>query len=598
MRKLYTIIPVRPERSGAKSKDALFVLATVLMVAALAGCGGSGSKMAALPMPTPIALPQGIVLEPGAILTIPAGTKRTVGQADGIRAVASCPQGGEDCVITAGADGAAQYTGGMPTVDTVPYTTIQLPEGDLMLPEDPITILAGTSYILRQTFDARTELKCPDDGPDCVVSLAENGAAESTGGAPTVVTYTTLYLPIGHTLTEGPILAGESRPLGGYSKGSSNVLVCPADGPDCEIVLGEYDFESTGGAPYVDTTVTNQMVWQANNGPDGTSDGAHARGLEGRLIRGSNLNVTNPLLGSGGSQRAQRQTAVVNNTRNMGSDPMRTVTPTASWASSDAAPTLGLTVSNTGANTFSVDDDSDLPSLGTGWNGAVLHKTVPTGNTGHAILYSDITKQPAGGSADTFYMTLGVWLVMPDDPAAASTLYDLGAFAHGSSGLLSSVTGSIHPITGMATFRGPAAGLYSAATYSDSGGSRALETAEVGSFTATATINANFGGAGSFSGVSGTVTDFMENGESLGNWRVNLDTTSNSTAGSPALFIGQISGGQAGSRSLGTGNWGVEFYRSGASGHPDFAVGIFTASTLGPAEDALHIVGAFGAERQ
>ena len=100
--------PVRPERSGAKSKDALFVLAAVLMVAALAGCGGSssgGGRMAAAPMPTPIALPQGIVLEPGAILTIPAGMSRTVGQADGVRAVASCPEGGEDCVLTGGADG-------------------------------------------------------------------------------------------------------------------------------------------------------------------------------------------------------------------------------------------------------------------------------------------------------------------------------------------------------------------------------------------------------------------------------------------------------------------------------------------------------------
>ena len=45
---------VRPERSGAKSKGALFVLATLLMIAALAGCGGGGGKTAALPTPVAI----------------------------------------------------------------------------------------------------------------------------------------------------------------------------------------------------------------------------------------------------------------------------------------------------------------------------------------------------------------------------------------------------------------------------------------------------------------------------------------------------------------------------------------------------------------
>ena len=586
--------PVHPERSGAKSKDALSVLATVLatvlMVAALAGCGGGGKTAAPL-MPV-TGLPDNLTLT-GDSFTIRAGESRRVGDADGVRTELRCPADGPDCDVTVGADGAARYTGGRPEVVTVSYTTIQLPEGELMLTEDT-TIPAGESRILQQTFDTRTELRCPADGEDCMVTLTEDGTAESTGGRPTVVTYTTLYLPSGHTLAEGTTIpAGERRTISNF-RGRSHSLVCPFDGEACEVRLGEFDFESTGGAPYVETT-TNQMVWQANNGPDGTSDGAHARGLEGRLVRGSSLNMTNPILGSGTVQSPRRiADMLVSNTRNMATESFRTVTQIVSWASSDAAPTLRLSVSGTGSDTFSVEGDSDLPSLGTGWNGAALSKTGPAGRTARAVLYSDITQQPDGGSADAFYMTLGAWLVTPDDPAAASTQYDLGVFARGSTGRINHST--IRSLAGRATYQGPATGLYSAATYSDSSGSRALESATVGSFTATATINADFGVSGNFGGFGGTVTNFRENGESLGNWTVDLgQVTINQGTG---FFYGGIGGGQAGSRSLSTGNWAVEFYRNSGSGHPDLATGTFSASTLGPADDALHIVGAFVAERQ
>ena len=561
------------------------------MVAALAGCGGGGGKSATLPTPVPIEeLSQGIMLQPGDTFTIPAGQSRTVGQTDGVRDVASCPEGGEDCVLSVGADGVLQYTGSKPTIAPVSHTTIQLPEDHELMAG---TIPAGEFRTVHQTFETRTVVTCPADGEDCMVTLTENGA-ESTGGRPTIVTYTTLYLPSGHTLAEGTTIpAGESRPIA-YSRGRSYDLVCPFDGEACVVTLGEYDFESTGGAPYL-VARYNQMVWQANNGPDGTSDGAHARGLEGRLVRGSSLNMTNPILGSGTTQSPRRiADMLVSNTRANTLEAMRTVTQIVSWASSDAAPTLGLSVSHTGSDTFSVEGDSDLPSLGTGWNGAALSKTGPAGRTARAVLYSDITQQPDGGSADAFYMTLGAWLVTPDDPAAASTQYDLGVFARGSTGRINHST--IFGLTGRATYEGPATGLYSAATYSDSSGSRALESAEVGSFTATATINADFGQAGNVGGFGGTVTNFRENGESLGNWTVDLaQVTTNQGTG---FFYGGIGGGQAGSRSLSTGNWAVEFYRNSGSGHPDFATGTFSASTLGPADDALHIVGAFVAERQ
>ena len=514
--------------------------------------------------------------------TIPAGEKRTVHDANGMRTVITCPAGGEACVVSLTEDGTAQATGGTPTVAT--YTAIEGLPGDHTLRAG--TIPAGeTLPPVHRTIDTRTEVTCPAGGEPCVVTLGPDGAPQSTGGTPTVTTYTTLYPPSGTTLTEGTIPAGERRHIGGNFKGRSYDLVCPFDGEACVVTLGEFDFESTGGVPDV-VTKYYRMVWDANNGPDGTSDGAHAGILQGRLVGGSGLNELNPMFGTG-NDLPRRHTAIVQNTKTTAGGMLETVTPT-------AAPTWGLTVANTGSEQFSVDRDSHVPSLGRGWNGAVLVKPMPgtVDKTVRAVMYSDIE-----GSADTYYTVLGSWLRMPDSSTAASTEYDLGVFAYASSGALDTA-GTAEGLTGLASYRGPATGLYSAATYTGTGATRALESATVGSFTATAWLRADFSlTTGSWDGVSGTVTGFMEDGQPLGDWRVVLPSTN--TAGIWAeLFRGVTSGGQADGRSLSNGNWAVLFHRRSASGHPDLALGVFTASTAGSADDALHIAGSFAAERE
>ena len=663
MRKPWTITPVRPGRSGAKSKDALFVLASLLMVLALAGCGGGGGGKTAAPlMQTPIAgLPGGHTLMEG---TIPAGETRTVLDADGMRTEITCPDDGPDCVISRTEDGTPQYAGGMPTITT--YTAITgLPDGHTLMAG---TMEAGETRTVHEddADGTRTEVTCPADGEPCVVSLGADGA-ESTGGTPTVTTYTTLYLPSGHGLAEDTTIpAGESRafpnadgtsteltcpfdgepcvvsvtedgtvqstggtptfaiyttvtglpdihtltantiiPAGesvevGYSRGRRYNFVCPADGVDCFVATVAEDgtARSTGDTPYIETP-TNLMVWQANNGPDGTSDGAHARGLEGRIVRGSSLTTLDPIYGSGANQQPQRRTSAVLNTRATGGTAAHIVTPTASWATANAAPTLGLTVAGHGSNTLSVESNSDVPSLGAGWNGVALSKTVATGRTMRAVLYSDITQEPDGGSADALYLLLGAWLVTPDSSTGASTMYDMGVFANAAPAPINVVAGSsgVQGITGSATYSGPATGLYSAATYTGTGATRALQSARAGYFTATVSISASFGTSSDNATVGGSVTNFMENGASLGNWTVNF-TSSNTTSSAYGALYRQSAGGSADSRSFGTGNWGVQFHRAAASGQPDLVTGVFNVSTASLANDALHVSGAFGAARQ
>ena len=510
-----------------------------------------------------------------------------------------CPAGGEDCVFTVAEDGTARSTGGAPTLAT--YTPITgLPEGSTL---EPGTIPAGQSRQVHGGFDSRTVVTCPAGGEDCVVTLAADGAAESTGGALRVATYATLYLPSGLALTEGATIpAGGIRSIGA-SRGRLYVLACPFDGEDCVVTVGEYGTaESTGGMTSVDVAASNEMVWQANNGPDGTSNGAHARGFQGRLLAAA-YDTLNALLRSDVGGRVKRSGAIVQNSKNYLGEPARMVTPTASWASSDTAPTLGLAVAGTGADDFSVDGDSAIPDLGTGWNGVALSRPFPTGRTTgstvHAVLYSNIEKQPGGGSADEYYLTLGAWLMLPNSSSAPSFQYNLGVFAWGHAAT-ALTNANIQALSGTATYEGPATGLYSKAAYRGSLLSRELQSAEVGSFTATATINANFGGAGNFTGAGfgGSVTNFRENGESLGDWTVDLDAESPpaSETMTDELFYGST-GGSADGESL-SGQWGVQFFRNRAGGGADYAVGTFTASTAGSNNDALHIVGAYGAESQ
>lgn len=400
------------------------VLVSIPMIAALAGCGG---KTTTPPSPTPIpGSPGSRVLESA---SIPVGESRTFQNAAGVRTVVTCPAGGPACVVAVAEDGTATYTGGTPTVTT--YTPLELPGGH-DLPPGTTTIPAGDSRTVRDADGMRTVVTCPAGGSACVVTVAESGA-ESTGGTPTVATY--LDVPGDHSLSAGvtTIPAGDSRELAAYSRGRSYALVCPVgDGSACVVTVAEDGaVASTGGTPYVETT-TNEMVWQANNGPGGASRGAHARGLEGRLVPLPNL------FRYGNAGFALRSGTIGQST--VDADPV--VTPSISRTGHDA-PTLGLTLGTTAFSTLppselglnpgrlSVERYSAIPSLGTDWNGVALsRKGIPGGKTVHAVLYSNI-ESPSGGTPDANYLLFGAWLALPNDHGAASTEYNMGVFADG-----------------------------------------------------------------------------------------------------------------------------------------------------------------------
>ena len=99
-----------------------------------------------------------------------------------------------------------------------------------------------------------------------------------------------------------------------------------------------------------------------------------------------------------------------------------------------------------------------------------------------------------------------MWLEVPDDINLDTSL--LGVFAHGSHKFR-----SINGVVGAATYQGPATGIYETR---ESGSS---DDIGIGSFVASAELTADFDS----DKVTGEVSNFTENGQSLGNWIVDLD---------------------------------------------------------------------------
>ncbi len=175
------------------------------------------------------------------------------------------------------------------------------------------------------------------------------------------------------------------------------------------------------------------------------------------------------------------------------------------------------------------------------------------------------TKPGEPEKPDTEYLTFGVWLSSPDLPDGR---HDVGAFADGAGNALSKE--ELNTLVGTATYAGPATGIYVKGTYKRPTASQdgrdddpVVEGSEAGSFVAKANLTANFGttstdgstGNVSVVGVSGQVNRFEENGESLGDWRVTLDSTQED------MFDGDTRG-EADGRPL-AGKWGVKFFKDG-----------------------------------
>ena len=198
---------------------------------------------------------------------------------------------------------------------------------------------------------------------------------------------------------------------------------------------------------------------------------------------------------------------------------------------------------------------------------------------------------------DDAYLYFGIWSSIPDN-IGPDTLYDFEYIAGGGG-----TPTRFAALTGSATFRGGAVGRY--VTQGQVGG----QNAKIGTFTATATLNADFGDGTDAGSLSGSITDFSEDGSSLAGWQVTLGSDGNVGAASDISGTGASGDTVAsiGGLSVG-GSWGATFYGTDnmdladpakypATGYPpvDLAgvAGWFNA--IGSGANDASLAGAFGA---
>lgn len=180
---------------------------------------------------------------------------------------------------------------------------------------------------------------------------------------------------------------------------------------------------------------------------------------------------------------------------------------------------------------------------------------------------------------DTDYLAGGVWLFVPTDATSAAD-YVFGAFGDGNDHFLQE---NLIALTGTATYRGDAIGVYSEKT---------TTTTDIGYFNGDVELTANFGGGGDLGTISGSITNFEVDGEA------DVGTLNLGTANIGSLNSGFFQGDVTGSddeRSF-TGNWGGQFFGNGESdGRPGSVAGTFGGQST---DDAVNFVGAFGAHKQ
>ena len=224
------------------------------------------------------------------------------------------------------------------------------------------------------------------------------------------------------------------------------------------------------------------------------------------------------------------------------------------------------------------------------WTGVALSRS-DNDFTIHANVYSDIEPDDAMGMADDDYLVLGAWLEVPNDidDAMLGDQSLVGILATGSDPFNGSAFAGL---TGSATYEGPAIGIYEERPESSS-------DVRIGSFVATATLNADF----SSGAVTADILNFTEHGESLGDWAVRPFPSGPIFSGNVNIHGNlQVSRDGGMSYEYAIGDWTASFYgNGGTSAHPTSVAGVFWTSVgsrnLLSSADAgfLGLTGALGA---
>lgn len=240
-----------------------------------------------------------------------------------------------------------------------------------------------------------------------------------------------------------------------------------------------------------------------------------------------------------------------------------------------------------GGNDFTFEVDANGRGCHTGTDCSDMTVVLPSGFYANRDLDSgqyQIISLPAGATpvdngngettttSDADYLAGGIWVFVPDDATSVED-YEFGAFGDGNDPFTQS---NIAGLTGTAGYEGSATGVYT-------------EDSTIGYFDGDVTLTAEFGDTTGLGTISGTVTDFKVDGESVSG-ALTLESA-DITASDSGFFKGSVTGSDD-ERSY-TGRWGGQFFgNSRTDGQPGSVGGTFGGHST---DNAASFVGVFGA---
>lgn len=474
----------------------------------------------------------------------------------------TCAVGGEDCMVTVAADGAVTSTGGSVTAMNSPAYQARLDAAAARVVAATKAAMTKETAIAAEAAQTATG-GTGDDGPGGAAASNDHEIEIKRDRAGT-----TVAIAVDGAAADDPKFM-HAMDLGGGR--TMHVRTMPADGNVAEeVIVVSTDIEAPVATPF--EMVPGQELTVDANGAAAT--GADAVAFDpGNALDGSNADdaavLAKIMSGAFASGTAAELT--------FGGDDPADDTDAAFTATGSYNGAMGTYTCAGGAAdcTVTLDATGKLTAMSDGW--------IFTPDMGAT---SDVP--------DADYLHYGFWLKTTTDAMGAVTYEEVETFAASSV----AASGDVGSVTGEATYRGDATGVYVRNVYNPDG---TIDRATSGHFTADADLTVVFGQVNDAAGegtiapnrlytLNGTIDNFMLSGGEANMWSVDLhgDITESS---------GRASGTAMGGSGGGDGSFSATFHGPVTDANsdpvqPHTVVGEFNAGFSDGS-----VAGAFGARK-
>ena len=588
------------------------IAAFAAVAVALAGCGGGGSSpVTSAPADTPTIA----VADLGADGTIEAGTYQLTGTPEELLALAAAiagidepPEGGYAPGETVTIPGFADLTctgdvnctvmvaddGTVTTTGTIMTAALGEGPGTEPMPTTQVALTAAEEA-LAAAKEAVTALEADEDATPAQIATAEAAVLTAEEARDTAQTAHDDYVATTPEAIAAAAVEAKERAEGLATAidGAKADATGAFDSSVTAVISATHDGDAaTIAVPTVSGGTGTGVFVKQEEGPPSIKGWAGARFTRGEATEHvtvyTNIGAPKPTLYSDVDGYDDLTGGVVTDV---------TIDAYVGLAASDSFPDAPATKGSSSTQTYA--EGSDRTFAGTFHGGEGNYECTSDSEATCSVTTSDKGALTFVGTwtftfaakamvnvVDSDYLHFGWWV---DAPAMSDGTYAFQTFAGANA--VAFADGQINEVEGTATYKGAAAGMY--VTKDVTAG--LVTGATAGGFTASATLQANFGDDTAAGNIDGSIHDFMNaEGEAMAGWGVTL-RNSILAAGS-STFSGDTMG-TTGPGTTGPGNWTGTFYGPSEAvdtvrPQPTGVAGRFDAHLPG-----AHIAGAYGASR-